>query len=150
VSLLAPRIRVSVVIPADRATVWDDLRHIDRHAEWMADAVAIRFTGAGREGVGTSFECDTRIGPLRLTDRMVVTEWEDGRAMGIRHVGMVSGRGRFTLKAKGRRATRFSWTEELRFPWWYGGPVAARLARPVLRAVWRGNLKRLRARFTSR
>jgi hypothetical protein len=77
---------------------------------------------------------------------MEVTEWESERAMGVRHNGLVSGTGRFELVPldDGRR-TRFSWREELRFPWWLGGRFAAALGgAAVLRRVWRGNLSRLR------
>jgi hypothetical protein len=124
--------------------VWAAVRDIAGHVDWMEDAVAIRFTSPARKGVGTTFDCDTRVGPLRLTDRMEVTEWREGKAMGIRHVGVVTGTGRFELRRTGPRATRFSWTEDLRFPWWLGGPLAALVGRPVLRRVWRRNLQNLR------
>ena len=53
---------------------------------------------------------------------MEITEWRPGRAMGVRHVGLVTGTGRFTLrKARGGR-TRFTWTERLRFPLLPGRP----------------------------
>jgi len=78
------------------------------------------------------------------TDRMTVTEWAPGRAMGIEHRGAVTGRGRFTLRRRPRGRTRFTWTERLEFPWWMGGPVGVLAARPVLRAVWRRNLRRLK------
>lgn len=141
------RIRVSTVVPARPAAVWADVRDIASHVEWMADAEAIRFTGPKRHGVGTAFDCDTRVGPFRLVDRMAVTEWDEGRVIGIRHVGLVEGSGRFTLRPTWRGHTRFTWTETLRFPWWMGGPIGAVVGRPVLRAIWKRNLRRLRARF---
>lgn len=116
----------------------------------MADAVAIRFLSSQREGVGTRFDCDTRVGPLRLTDRMEVTEWNPGRAMGIRHVGLVTGTGRFTLRRAGLRRTKFTWDERLVFPWWMGGPIGGVVAAPVLRRVWKGNLRRLAAKVEGR
>jgi hypothetical protein len=141
------RVRVAVVIPAGPDQVWDDVRDIASHVEWMEDAVEIRFAGEGRRGVGTTFDCDTRVGPIRLTDRMQVTEWTEGRSIGIRHTGLVTGRGRFTLRpARGGR-TRFTWDERLSFPWWMGGPLGATVAAPVLRRIWRRNLANLRRRF---
>lgn len=142
--------RVSVVVRATPAGVWAELRDIESHAEWMADAAAIRFTSRRREGVGTEFECDTVVGPFRLTDRMTVTEWRDRRAMGVRHVGVVTGTGRFTLRRIGARRTRLTWDESLEFPWWMGGPAGVFVAGPVLRRIWRGNLERLKRRIERR
>ena len=144
-------IRVSTVVPAGPADVWEDLRDIAGHAGWMSDAASIRFLTEATEGVGVRFECDTVLGPLKLTDRMEVTEWRTGEAMSIRHTGVVSGVGRFLLSAcdgpNGAVHTRFEWTETLRFPWWMGGPIGAVAARPVLSAVWKRNLSAFAARF---
>ena len=140
------RIRVSTVIDAPPGRVWTAVRDIASHVGWMHDAVAIRFTSPSREGVGTTFDCDTKVGPLRLTDRMEVTEWDEGRTMGIRHVGVVTGTGRFTLRRVRRGRTRFTWDERLVFPWWMGGRPASMAAAPVLRWIWRRNLADLKRR----
>ena len=113
----------------------------------MEDATAIRFRTDQRQGVGTSFVTDTKVGPLRLKDVMVVTEWEPARAMGIRHVGLVTGTGRFTLEPAGDDGTRFTWKEELQFPWWMAGALGAAAGRPVLKAIWERNLANLRRSF---
>ena len=87
--------------------------------------------------MGTTFDCDTRIGPFRLIDRMEVTEWRTARSMGVRHVGLVTGTGRFTLSrvgAAGAPATRFTWDERLTFPWWMGGPVGGVVGGRVMRS----------------
>ena len=137
-----PRIRVSTELPASPAVVWDDVRDLGSHVEWMADAESITFTSAATSGVGTTFDCETKVGPIRLVDRMEVTEWVEGTTIGVRHVGLVTGTGRFTLAPSGA-GTRFTWDEELAIPWWLGGPVAA----VALRLVWLRNLRRLRRRF---
>jgi len=139
------RIRVGITIAAPPATVWQTIEPIERHVDWMADAASIRFTSARTRGVGTTFDCVTKVGPFRTVDRMVVTEWSPQRAIGIEHRGVVTGEGRFTLRRTVRNQTRFRWTEQLRFPWWLGGPVGALAAWPVLRLVWRRNLRRLKA-----
>lgn len=141
------RIRVSTVLDAPPARVWADVEDIASHVEWMADAVAIRFLAADTSGVGTRFECDTKIGPFTLTDMMEITEWVPGKVMGVHHSGVVTGTGRFTLKKLRGGRTRFQWSEKLVYPVWMGGPVGAFVSKPVLRWVWRRNLARLADRF---
>jgi uncharacterized protein YndB with AHSA1/START domain len=142
-------IAVGPVIPAPPERVWEDLAEISTHVEWMADAEAIRFQSDQRQGVGTTFETDTKVGPFRLKDQMVITEWEPGRVMGIRHTGVVTGTGRFTLEEMPGRPsqTRFTWEENLRFPAWMGGGLAGRAGGRLLRWIWQRNLDNLRRRF---
>jgi carbon monoxide dehydrogenase subunit G len=134
---------VRAVIDAPPAVVWDELSDIAGHVRWMADAASIRFTSERHRGVGTTFDCVTRVGPLRTVDRMAVTSWHDGREIGVRHEGVVTGEGAFTLRAAAPGRTDVTWSERLSFPWYLGGPVTALLAEPVLRQVWRRNLRRL-------
>lgn len=141
------RIRVRRTIEAPRAAVWAELADLGSHVEWMHDAVRIRFLTEQRSGVGTCFECDTRVGPFTTTDVMEVVEWKPGRAMGVRHVGLVTGTGRFRLKRRRGGRTKLVWRERLRFPLRRGGPVAALAAKPVLRRVWKRNLRAFAARF---
>jgi hypothetical protein len=137
------KIRVATFIRARRGEVWEAVRDIGTHVNWMHDAVAIRFTSANHAGVGATFDCDSRLGPFRITDRMEVTEWAPGRAIGVRHVGAVTGEGRFTLTRR-RGGTVFVWKETLTFPRWMGGPVGAAIASPFFRRMWRKNLRNLK------
>ena len=140
---------VAIVIEKTSSEVWADVRDIGSHVTWMQDAAEIRFVSDQREGLGTTFECDTKIGPFSLTDVMEITSWEDERRMGVRHVGLVEGTGEFTLSVVGSGSTEFRWEEDLTFPWYFGGPVGAFCARPVLRWVWKRNLARLKTRIES-
>ena len=140
------RITVSVDIDATPQRVWEVVEPVERHVDWMHDAVAIRFDGEQTRGVGTRFWCDTKVGPIKLVDTMEITAWEPEHTMGVRHIGMVTGSGQFTLTPidLGRR-TRFTWDEELIFPWWLGGPVGAFVGgKVVLAAIWKRNLRDLR------
>jgi carbon monoxide dehydrogenase subunit G len=147
-----PRIKVSTTLPAPPAAVWASVSDLASHVEWMADAESIRFTTRRRSGVGTAMEVETKVGPFRLTDVIEVTEWRPRRTIGVRHTGLVGGTGRFTLRRRRLRpgSTRFTWEERLVFPPWLGGPLGAAVAAPVLRRVWRGNLRRLRDNFVTR
>lgn len=137
------RITQHVDIAAPLARVWRAASDLATHDRWMADAESIVFRSDVRSGVGTVMEVRTVVGPFRTTDVMEVTEWEEGRAIGVRHSGMVTGQGRFEL-ASMAGGTRFTWTEDLTFPLWLGGPVTALLARPVLGWIWRRNLNGLK------
>jgi hypothetical protein len=139
------RLRVTIDIQASPARIWDVIEPIESHIDWMSDAERIVFTTGRTRGVDTEFECLTKLGPIRLTDRMRVTEWEPRHSMGIEHRGVVRGRGRFTIRRTRRGSSRFTWSERLRFPWWMGGPIGALAAKPMLKRVWRANLSRLAA-----
>jgi hypothetical protein len=138
------RVEVSIIIDRPPAAVWRHVEDIASHVEWMADAESIRFTSESTRGVGTSFDCETKVGPFRLTDRMTVTEWVPGATMGVSHVGVVTGTGRFRLRPVGHGRTEFSWAEDLTFPRWMAGRAGAFVGRPVLTRIWRGNLRRLK------
>jgi uncharacterized protein YndB with AHSA1/START domain len=143
------RIEVETTIAATPDEVWAAVEDIGSHVEWMADAEAIRLDTDQTSGEGTRFECDTRVGPLSLTDHMTITAWVPGRSMGVRHTGLVTGEGRFTLTDLGDGRTRFAWAEDLRFPWWMAGRLGGAAGAPVLRRVWKGNLARLEAKVES-
>ena len=141
------RIEVSIEIDATAGRVWEIVEPVENHVDWMHDAVAIRFQTDQRRGVGTTFLCDTKVGPIKLVDKMEITEWEPERAMGVRHTGLVTGTGTFTLTPIDMdRRTRFAWAEELTFPWWLGGKLGEVIgANFVMKAIWRRNLKGLKA-----
>jgi len=141
------RITVSIDLNASPTRVWEVVEPIERHIDWMADAVAIRFETDQTRGVGTKFLCDTKVGPIRLTDHMEITEWVPGEAMGVKHTGLVTGSGIFTLSPlDGGQRTRFTWSEELRFPWWLGGRLGEAVGGGlVMKAIWKRNLKRLQS-----
>lgn len=140
------RIRVSTVVDATPDEVWDAIEDVQSHTEWMADAVAIRFLSDTTSGVGTRFECDTKVGPFRLTDVMEITEWHPGRTMGVRHVGLVTGEGVFTLAKVRKGRTKFTWAEQMHFPWWMGGRLGGVVGGRVMRRIWKKNLRTLKQR----
>ena len=97
--------------------------------------------------MGTEFDCDTKVGPIRLTDRMEITRWEpatdeppsDG-ALGVTQRGIVTGHGVFVIERTADGTTLFTWSEDLVVPWWLGGRLGQKLAgRFVLGPTWRRN-----------
>lgn len=139
-------IHVSTMLNASPERVWELIDDIESHKEWMADAEDIVVTSERTQGVGTTFTVPTKVGPLRLTDHMEITEWEPARSMGVHHKGLVTGSGRFVLTPAGANRTEFAWVEDLKFPLWMGGPIGGFFGSKVLGWIWRRNLEALGAR----
>lgn len=133
---------------ASPEVVWDALADLGSHSEWMRDAEEIVFTTDQTRGPGTVMEVETRVGPLRTLDVLEVTGWEEGTSIDVVHRGLVTGTGTLSVIPQGE-GSNVDWDEDLTFPWWLGGPVTAWLARPVLAAIWRGNLRRLEESLSS-
>jgi carbon monoxide dehydrogenase subunit G len=141
-----PQVTVWIDIGAPLDRVWEAAANLAQHGDWMADVESITFESDQREGAGTQMRVATRIGPLRTMDLMLVTAWEPKRRIAVEHRGLVTGHGEFLLDPIGG-ATRFTWSERLRFPWFFGGPIGASLARPLFTWIWRRNLRALKARL---
>ena len=142
---MTTRISLDVLIEASPAQVWSELERVERHVEWMRDAVRIDFTTDQRNGIGTRFACLTKVGPIKLTDHMEIVRWTDQAVIGVHHVGLVRGEGELQLEAAFGGGTVVRWDESLEFPWWLGGHIGEVLGRPVLMRLWRSNLLRLKA-----
>ena len=142
------RIAVTRTMQVPHERVWAAIADLGSHTEWMKDAERIVFVHDQRRGKGTRMEVVTVVGPFRTVDVMEVVGWDEGRSIEVAHRGLITGRGTLAAEPAGK-GTLVSWREELTFPWWLGGPIPAWLARPVLAAIWRGNLARLEESLTS-
>ena len=137
-------IEISTHINVSPDALWEELRHIDRHVNWMHDAASISFLSSTTEGIGTKFNCLTKVGPFKTTDVMTITQWEEARIMGVEHVGLVKGTGTFQI-APQSEGSIITWKESLTFPWWMLGSFGSLFASPILRLIWKKNLKNLKA-----
>jgi carbon monoxide dehydrogenase subunit G len=137
------RIENCITVDATPDDVWRHIEDVSAHGAWMRDAAAIEFRTDQHTGVGVEYEVLTKIGPLRNRDLVSITRWEPGAFLAIEHHGSVTGTAHFLLEPDGA-GTRFCWVEILRFPWWMGGVIGERVAKPVLDHVWRANLRRLK------
>tara|TARA_Y100000741_G_scaffold299402_1_gene240557 strand:+ start:262 stop:705 length:444 start_codon:yes stop_codon:yes gene_type:complete len=142
-------INVSIEISATPKEVWDVVKDISDHVNWMKDAERIDFLTEKQSGVGTMFDCATKVGPFRLKDKMEITEWVDEKSMGVSHAGLVTGTGRFSLKETASNGTLFAWEETLYFPFWMGGPLRNPVGTRILSLIWRKNLKLLKEQVES-
>jgi Polyketide cyclase / dehydrase and lipid transport len=114
-SSVALHAKIEVDGPADR--VWKIMTDWPRHAEWVP------FTRAeGGDGLGSTLDAWTGLGPIGFTDTMVITEWEPpederrGR-VSVRHTGaLVKGEGRFDVQPLAGDRCRVVWAERIDLP----------------------------------
>src|SRR4051812_6876130 len=115
------RVRVSRVIDAPPRSVWPFVADIGGHARWQVDLRSIRFTSDRTRGVGATYDCDTRLGPVRMRIPMGVTEWREGKAVAVRYEGALSGGGRITVQRRREGRAKGTWAARVRLPWGLGG-----------------------------
>ena len=71
---MSKRIQVSTVINKPLTTVWDEVKIMENHVNWMEDAAKIDFLSDNTSGIDTKMKVLTKVGPISLNDIITVTE----------------------------------------------------------------------------
>jgi len=109
-------IAISLKIDAPIQKVWDSLAQWEKQGEWMLQT-KVWVTSEITEGVGTSINAFTGIGPLGVLDSMTVTAWQPPHTCDVLHTGkIIKGTGRFHLRELNAQTTIFDWSEEVLAP----------------------------------
>ena len=141
---MSKRIQVSTVINKPLNIVWDEVKIMENHVNWMEDAAKIDFLSDNTAGIDTKMKVLTKVGPISLNDIITVTEWVEKKSIGVIHQGIVTGKGFFYLSEINENSTKFTWDEELKFPIYLGGPIGGFFVGIVLKQIWKKNLKNLK------
>ena len=97
-----------------------------------------------RNTVGTKIKVLTKIGPIKLNDFMTFTKWEEKKSIGVDHIGIVTGKGEMQFEKVDENITKFKWIETLTFPLYFGGPIGEIIGKPIMKLIWKENLKNLK------
>jgi uncharacterized membrane protein len=139
----AVEIHTEIEVPTDRQRTWDLLVDLELQPKWMKDALSIEKLTEGPVGVGTVMRVPTQILFLRTTDHMEVTAFEPLEKWSVKHVGLVTGEGTFTLQNSSTGAgTLVHWHERLSAPLGLLGRMGMTLFRPALRHQFHSDLVR--------
>lgn len=144
---MSKTIKVSTTINAPIKTVWNEVSRLENHTNWMNDAEKIDFLSENNNGMGTEMKVLTKIGPIKLYDYMTVTNWVVEKSIAVDHIGIVTGKGEFKLEEIDENNTKFNWEETLKFPIYLGGVIGEFFGAPILKLIWRKNLKNLKELF---
>jgi len=141
---MSKRIKVSTIINKPLEVVWDEVKIMKNHVNWMQDAAKIDFLSLNESGIDTKMKVLTKVGPFSLNDIITVTKWEEMNSIGVVHEGIVTGEGAFCLSENDDNSTKFEWIEELKAPYYLGGPIAEFFGGFVLKFIWKKNLMNLK------
>ena len=141
---MSKRIKVSTIINKPLEVVWDEVKIMKNHVNWMQDAAKIDFLSVNESGIDTKMKVLTKVGPFSLNDIITVTKWEEMNSIGVVHEGIVTGEGAFYLSENDDNSTTFEWIEELKAPYYLGGPIAEFFGGFVLKFIWKKNLMNLK------
>tara|TARA_Y100001970_G_scaffold63287_1_gene81046 strand:+ start:158 stop:592 length:435 start_codon:yes stop_codon:yes gene_type:complete len=144
---MSKTINVYTTINSPLKIVWNEVSKLENHTNWMHDAVKIDFLSENNRGLGVKMKVLTKVGPIRLYDYMTVTEWVEEESIGVDHIGIVKGKGRFKLEKIDDNKTLFIWEETLKFPIYLGSIVGEFFGAPFLKLIWKRNLKNLKEIF---
>ncbi|MGQ0624875.1 MAG: SRPBCC family protein [Sporichthyaceae bacterium] len=122
-------IELSVEIEAPAQQVWAALVDWSSQGQWMpATAVQVVGDGPGHE-VGAQIVAYTGVRPLRIADRMTVTQWDPPRRCAVHKSGrMLKGSAWFEVRELSPSRSALIWCEALIPP--FGAP--GRLLAPGL------------------
>ena len=142
-------IEMTATLPGPPDIVWELITDWEHQDDWMLEASDFLVTSDHREGVGVEALATIRIGGIRTRDRVRVSVWEPPERLVIEHVGWVRGRGDIRLTAADLD-TRLVWLETLRAPLGIVGHLGLRLFAPLMRRIFRRDLRVLRGLVRAR
>jgi hypothetical protein len=133
---------VDVNVPAD--AVWRKVTDWNGQRDWML-ATRVEVTGAGDgRHAGAFLTAVTGVGPVGVTDRMEIVEWDPPRRCVVRHLGrVVRGEGVFEVVQLDAGRSRLLWSELLDLPLGRLGRLGWSVLAPVFRAGVAFSLRRM-------
>jgi hypothetical protein len=136
-------VSADVIVDASVGDAWSVLTRWDSQSRWIVGTSVSR--GDRTEpGLGDRFEARTALGPIGISDPMIVTAWDPPNRCEVRHLGRtVKGTGLFELFALPGERCRVVWTERIELPFGRFGTLAWIGTRPLVAAGIRMSLARL-------
>ena len=63
---MSKRIETSIIINKPLDTVWQEVKVMENHVNWMEDAVKIDILSENNSGIDTKMNVLTKVGPIKL------------------------------------------------------------------------------------
>jgi uncharacterized membrane protein len=135
---------LEITINKNIEVVWDYIKDISSHTQWMQDAKSIELLFGSANTIGANYLCITKVAGIKTDDIFKIIKYEKPNLIEISHTGVVNGSGFFRLVKIDETTTKFTWEENLRFPWYMGSIVGKKFGMLLLHKIWKKNLLRLK------
>ena len=137
--------KLSITINKDIQSVWDSVKDINSHIDWMQDADTIELISGSQNEIGSKYLCKTKVGFLKTNDIFEIIKYSEPNLIKIYHTGNVSGLGYFKLNELDEDQTEFILEEDLVFPLYMGSIIGKKIAMLILHRIWNKNLLNLKS-----
>jgi hypothetical protein len=134
----------STEIRAKPQTVFEYVSNWEKQSEWILFTKVKLLQGAPNQKDPLLLAI-TKIGPFKVQDTMIVTDWQPHERIVVEHMGrIVLGKGVFTIKEISNEVSSFTWQEITPIPFGPIGRIGLFLVKPILSIVFGKSLKKLK------
>ena len=135
-------------INSSQKAVFDYLTDWEKQSDWIKFTTVHQLSNAPKEDV--NLLAITRLGPIKLLDTMVVTDWQPYERIVVEHTGrLILGKGIFSVKRLTSNSCEFTWQEITPVPFSQVGVIALAIIKPLLRIPFNLSLKKLKSNIES-
>ncbi len=128
------------MLPGPPEVVWELITDWEHQDDWMLEASDFAVVSTRREGVGVEAEATISIGGIKTRDRVRIAQWQPGQALGIEHLGWVSGHAEMKL-VPSNGSTRLIWSEHFTPPLGVVGALGMTLFKPIMYRIFMRDLR---------
>ena len=139
----------SIIIRASQQSVFDYVSDWEKQSDWILFTTVHRLSETQSQA-DVNLLAVTKIGPLKLIDPMVVTEWQSPTRIVIEHTGrLVLGKGIFSIRGLTDNESEFSWQEITPVPFGILGRAGLILGKPLIKIPFMMSLRKLKSNVES-
>ena len=135
----------SVMIRASQQTIFDYVSDWEKQSDWILFTTVKQLSNSAKRQ-DADLLAETKLGPIKLVDTMVVTDWQPFKRIVVEHTGrVILGKGIFSVHKISDDSCEFTWEEITPVPFGLIGRVGLTIIMPVIKLLFNSSLKTLKA-----
>ena len=134
----------SIEINARPKTIFEYVSNWEKQSEWILFTKVKLLKGLPNQKDPLLLAI-TGVGPFKVKDTMVITDWHPYKRIVVEHTGrVVLGKGVFIIEEISDKVSKFSWQEITPIPLGFIGQIGLVLIRPIMNIAFGKSLKNLK------